>query len=290
MTDQRTDHAPPRETLSGDRLCMQCLHPLAGRAIERDAQTGLLYVRCGECGTASALFEYPTGAPWLNRMKSVIATTLVASLFAVVVALGLITGGFTVAVSENASGECATSVEKAYRQDPLVKRDETSNLGPWTEADLSWLATETGKSALAAARWDIGVWMVYSPLALIGLVLATPFAMLLGVIVMRRSRWSRLVVCALPAMMGCAFPLAIALLWTGGIRTFATPTWSQVTEAHYSLHFATLVSVLFIVTSAVIGLTSPAIVATICRFILPPRDRRLVAWVWEWRGKPVPKR
>ena len=34
----------PRETLQGDRLCMQCLHPLRGRAIERDAGTGLLYV------------------------------------------------------------------------------------------------------------------------------------------------------------------------------------------------------------------------------------------------------
>ena len=32
----------PNETLSGDRLCMECMHPLVGSPIMREPQTGLL--------------------------------------------------------------------------------------------------------------------------------------------------------------------------------------------------------------------------------------------------------
>jgi len=65
MTNERTDieqgarRDTPRETVAGDRVCMQCLHPLAGSSIVREPETGLLYCRCVECGTAAALLEYP---------------------------------------------------------------------------------------------------------------------------------------------------------------------------------------------------------------------------------------
>ena len=83
MTNERPDleasarRDTPRETVSGDRVCMQCLHPLAGSAIVREPETGLLYCRCVECGTAAAMLEYPTITPWIRRMKSVAAAFFV---------------------------------------------------------------------------------------------------------------------------------------------------------------------------------------------------------------------
>ena len=78
----------PIETLTGDRLCMQCMHPLVGSPITREPQTGLLYVRCGECGTASALFEYPTVGPWVRRMKAVASSTLVVIALMLIIVIG----------------------------------------------------------------------------------------------------------------------------------------------------------------------------------------------------------
>jgi hypothetical protein len=39
-----------------------------------------------------------------------------------------------------------------------------------------------------------------------------------------------------------------------------------------------------------VALAGPSVAAGIARLILPPRDRALVGWLWEWRGKPIPRR
>ena len=111
MNDETpTTKTTPRETLTGDRLCMQCLHPLVGRTIEREATTGLLYVRCGECATASALFEYPAAAPWMHRMKTVAASTFAVFAIFAVLALGGVTGGFTAGSAQVATDASAASI------------------------------------------------------------------------------------------------------------------------------------------------------------------------------------
>ncbi len=150
-----TDKAPtnqPRETLQGDRLCAQCLQPLVGRTIEREPETGLLFVRCGECGTASALFEYPTATPWINRMKAVVASTLVFLILGIAIVIAASTGGFT-AGAANEAGDCAGDALAAAYPSSNLNEKGTPAIGRWSSADLPWLATPNGQAALASSRW-----------------------------------------------------------------------------------------------------------------------------------------
>jgi hypothetical protein len=105
----------PIETLTGDRLCMQCMHPLVGSPITREPQTGLLYVRCGECGTASALFEYPTVGPWIRRMKAVASSTLVVIALMLIIVVGGIAFGFTTGAARSASESAGSVLLERYR-------------------------------------------------------------------------------------------------------------------------------------------------------------------------------
>ena len=155
MHEPNASAAPtPRETLAGDRLCMRCLHPLAGRAIERDAQSGLLFVRCGECGTAAALFEYPTLAPWLGRLKSVVAGTLVVFALLTGLAMAGVATGFTIGTAL----ECVDSAADALSASSIAAGntdDGNGNFpGRWSSADTRWLATDAGRTALAETRWS----------------------------------------------------------------------------------------------------------------------------------------
>ena len=278
----------PRETLQGDRLCMQCLHPLRGRAIERDAGTGLLYVRCGECATASALFEYPTATPWLNRAKSVIASTLAVTAIITMLALGGITGGFMAGASSEACDVASFELAMAFRSslDEQTKADPQIQSGNWTATYDQWLASPAGQDALANARFSVTTLVPFVLLTALGTAIATPFALFAGIALTRQGLLRRMVYAALPVA------LAAIVVWSLysalGFR-FPVNSWQQVAIDHYLAGYTALSTAWFLAFVAASSAAAPSIAAFIARTILPPRDRRLVAWLWEWRGKTVPR-
>lgn len=280
--------ASPRETLQGDRLCMQCLHPLVGRTIERDAGTGLLYVRCGECGTASALFEYPTATPWLNRAKSVIASTLAITAIVVLLALGGITGGFMAGASSEACDAAGVELSMAFRSslDEQAKADPQIQSGYWTAANDQWLASTEGQDALAKAHFSLNAFAPFVLLTALGTAIAAPLALFAGIALMRQGPLRRAVYTALPVV------LAAIVVWSMyfalGSRA-AMSSWTQVAFDHYLAGYTAVGTAWFLAFVAATAAAGPSIAAFIARTILPPRDRRLVAWLWEWRGKTVPR-
>ena len=177
-TDHPTPNAP-RETLAGDRLCVQCMHPLVGRAIERDARTGLLFVRCGECGTASALFEYPSLGPWLRRMKAVAGSTLIAIALVVTLLVGGIAFGFTTGASQAGSEAAGGALVERFRQLGGAADDTTWGGSMWNSADMKWIGTEEGARALADVRWSLSPIMVVLGITTIGALVMAPFAALI---------------------------------------------------------------------------------------------------------------
>jgi hypothetical protein len=288
MSDPK-QQIPPRETLQGDRLCTQCLHPLVGRSIERDAQTGLLYVRCGECGTASAITDYPTATPWMNRMKAVAASTLVGFLLVATIAVAAITGGFLGGAATAASEAAADALETAYR--PNNPKPDPQQQGRWYRADDAWLATTDGQDALAAARWNPGVVVPIVLAPGLGSVIATPFLLLLGIAIMRQRPLRRAIWGSMPAAIGCVVSSMILL---AGSRFSPGPpgtprTWIEVANDAHLVAYMWVLGVWFVTLSAVLMLVAPSLAASVARLTLPPRDRRLVAWLWEWRGKPIPR-
>lgn len=285
-----TSVSVPRETLTGDRACTQCLHPLVGRAIEREPSTGLLYVRCGECGSATAIMEYPSGTPWLNRMKSVVATGFIATMIAAIIALACIAGGFSLATCETATdisaGALASQWETAF---PSADRQSQ---GRWDNADLAWLATPAGQSAITMSRFNsdtIFGWGIFVGLSVLAL---TPFAMALGMVSLRRSAVFRACAGALPVLVGCTvfvgprMLVALALDQTSALRQ---PTWAEVASSANYPFFAGCALIVMATVAAIAATLAPQLAAIAFRAILPPRDRRLVAWIWEWRNLPVPR-
>lgn len=286
MNEQRTQ-TQPRETLEGDRLCAQCLHPLAGQTIERDQDTSLLYVRCGECGTASALFDYPTAVPWMNRLKATIVSTLAFIVLASAIAIAGITGGFTSGAATESVDQAAHTVVDAYPR-PADTGSKPKVASTWDPADETWLATAEGSAAMAAARWS-GRGIL--ELLLIGSLATTivfPFLVLFAVSFCRQRPVKRALIALIPSVVGTSAAL-ILTLDDASLNWQTYRTWRNVaSENHLAAHLWVLWS-WFNAFTIVIALIGPTLVASIARLILPPRDRRLVAWLWEWRGKPVPR-
>jgi len=285
-----TDELPtpqPRETLQGDRLCAQCLQPLVGRTIEREPETGLLFVRCGECGTASALFEYPTATPWINRIKAVIASTLALLLVAVTLGVAGIAGGFTAASSSIAAEAAGQALSETYAASSASAGEE--KLGSkWLNSNEGWLATDEGRAALAGARWSPDAIASLMLVGALATVIATPLLLFLSIALSRHRNARRMLMVMVPSLIGtvCALALSMSL---ESARWQSSRTWASIAaEAH--LRFYLLAGVVwFSCVAAVLALVGPTLVASIARLILPARDRGLVAWLWEWRGKPVPR-
>ncbi|MEY4118282.1 MAG: hypothetical protein RLZZ116_1610 [Planctomycetota bacterium] len=286
MTD-KTPTIQPRETLQGDRLCAQCLQPLVGRTIEREPETGLLFVRCGECGTASALFEYPTATPWINRMKAVVASTLVFLILGFAIVIAASSGGFTAGAANEAGDYAGEALAAAYPGGDLTEKG-TPAIGRWSTADIPWLGTPDGQAAIASSRWNVVSFLYMGLLGGLGSVIATPFMIFIAVAVSRHRPLRRALLTMVPSLLGTSCALAIVkanmlIAWRSG------ETWQSVAMREHLSFYLAAMWLWFNALAAIIALVGPALVAGIARLILPPSDRRLVAWLWEWRGKPVPR-
>lgn len=297
MTNERPDleasarRDTPRETVSGDRVCMQCLHPLAGSAIVREPETGLLYCRCVECGTAAAMLEYPTITPWIRRMKSVAAAFFVTvAILATLGAVGV--GGVFPGIATEAASESADALVEAYRASGGSTRDSSQQYdsGRYGVADQAWLDSEAGRAALRASRTSPDALLPFLGFAVIGSTLLIPVMLLLGLVCMRRHPLVRAFAGLLIPTIGGAIAIA-GFLAAARVVTATTQniSWTNYCIAESGPIFSMLMVAWLALVGAVTALAAPPLTAAIFRFILPPRDRRLVAWIWEWRGKPIPK-
>ncbi len=275
-----------RETLTGDRACTTCFHPLIGRTIEREPSTGLLFVRCGECGTATALAEYPTAAPWIRRIKSVVATGLVASMIGAVLLLAGFGGGFATVASFISAENSGQALHEAYLQASPAHAD-TTDMGSWSSADKAWLGTPEGVAALRASRFSVPA---AEPLLIIlglGIVPLIPLSILVGGAAMRRGGLVRMVAGTAPVVLGCII-IAVPTVSMNRIPAIGA-TWNQHALRENLGFFIIVACILYSAIAALAALAAPALLSLCARAVLPPGDRRLVAWIWEWRGKPVPR-
>lgn len=278
----------PAETLAGDRLCMQCMHPLVGSPITREPATGLLYVRCGECGTASALFEYPTVGPWLKRMKAVASATLIAIMLVVTLVVGGIALGIVVA-GIDVGGEISGRVLFGrYRELGGAVDEQGWNGSAWGPANLNWIQSAEGEAELARVRFAPSVVTALAAVSLFASIVLAPFAFTLGVALMRRSVLERALILALIICVAAAIGIVLS---TGSLNLPrpTTPSWFDVARERHGLWFGATACAVLLCVGASVAAMAPAVAAAMARFMLPPRDRRLVAWLWEWRGKPVPR-
>jgi hypothetical protein len=290
-SEQATPGEVPRETVSGDRVCMQCLHPLAGSAVVREPATGLLYCRCVECGTAAALLEYPTITPWIRRMKSVAAAFFVTmALLATLAAVGI--GGLFPTIATEAADESANALVEAYRAQGGTTRDQSQQFdsGRFAVADQAWLASDEGRAALRASRLSPGALIPFLGFAALGSAMLVPTMLLLGLAGMRRHPLVRAAIGGLvPSIGGVLATAGVFAVMPLGMGLPQNMTWTNYAAVENGPFFSGLMLGWLACVGAFTALVTPPLAAAIFRFILPPHDRRLVAWIWEWRGKPIPR-
>jgi hypothetical protein len=224
-------------------------------------------------------------------MKSVAVAFLVTvALLATIAAVGV--GGFFPVIATEAADESANALVEAYRAQGGTTRDPTQQFdsGRFAIADQAWLDSEDGRAALRASRMSLGALLPFLGLALLGGTLLVPCMLLLGLAAMRRHPLARAAVGSLVPSLGGVLAMAGVFAFVRvGTTLPQNMTWTTCCAVHNGPFFSTLMAVWLAIVGATTALVAPPLAAAILRFILPPRDRRLVAWIWEWRGKPIPK-
>ncbi len=259
---------------------------MAGCPIERHVASNILFARCNECGMPSPLTEYPSAAGWLAQLQSLAATAvLVLSLLAVVVQMLLCWGSVAFMLIVPAE----MLVAPLFNAFQLATKNQD---GYAATADMVWLATEEGQRALASecSVWNAG-WLVFY-LVFFAMIPALVSGMLGGVAFLRGSLPRRMLMGSLGPLAFCvgwyAFDAGVSptpLLAARGI----TPTWAEVVDLHLQPQLHVLAALTLLVGTLVGTWIGPTVLRGIATTILPPRERNLVAWIWTFAGKQVPR-
>ncbi len=286
-TSDDSQTARTDRVLQGSRLCATCLHPMAGSPIERHLSSNILFARCNECGTPSPLLEYPSAAVWIGQLQSLAAVAVLA-LSLIALLLQMLLGWGSVAFLLLAAPKwMVEQLFAAYRASP-----GTTQAYPGS-ADLAWLNSEVGQLALSTECdvWNAG-WMMFS-LVCCAAFPAIVSGMIGGVMFLRGSFMRRMLLGNLATMAVCvgwyAFRSEVAtplLPAAGGIQ----PSWTEVVDMHVQLPLHVIAALTLWVGALSGTWLGPTLLRLLATTVLPPRERNLVAWIWTFSGKPVPRR
>ncbi len=87
---------PPGACIDLDRFCEECGYNLRTRPVQCEPRTGIVVVRCPECGRFQAANHGATALrPWLDRATSVVLFLWMLLLLAAIVHLGLAQGALS---------------------------------------------------------------------------------------------------------------------------------------------------------------------------------------------------
>ncbi|MCK4873435.1 MAG: hypothetical protein KAS72_11975 [Phycisphaerales bacterium] len=234
-----------------DRYCDQCSHNLLSQAIRRDERTGVLLVRCPECGRLHPAAGTATAVrPWLHRFAVILLLLWFATIGFAVTMVGMAQVGLTIAIMEelttstrivNITGTSTTVVRTQHRTPVAQTRDH--------------------------------FWMVLSTRVLLGAV--GFIAMTASVIAFHHwRRWAQLILATGP-------PIVVAsLLWIG----FA---YDQPGLMAWSIRPIAGSAAALIVGGLIAVLVGRMVARFMVIALVPPRMRWPLAFLWIADGKTL---
>lgn len=258
--------------LEGVRPCLQCGHDLHGQVIVRETTYGLLIARCPECGSVAALSEHPRLGIWGRRLGTLLMTTMLALLVPLLLLTALAIFGIAAWVFD----ELARDARSA-----LGALNETNQITP------EWWAA----NGVEATRAVVDATFTFDGEERAILTMLSPIPILLGVIwsgilvaVPRRRLW--LVAVATGAIAFCyvwigtigADELGVQTVWYYG-AVFEIMAW-PVTGGVILLETGLM---------AVGLLLGRPLLRRLAGFILPPRPRRSLSFLWTVDGLEPPR-
>lgn len=285
----QTATAEPRLfELVGDRPCARCHFNLSGQTVVREKHYGLLIVRCPECGTPAALQEYPTLGRWANRFAYLVAAGWLAVITALISAAALVSWGLSEEMSQQLASPYTAHVQKLWTEwsasagppNPYASYNYQQGADWWTNLDKKQVFADAGgwKRAIAWNALWLGADMLLI-LAPLGAILA---------VAMPHLRWRGWLLLALVvALLAGAFALLSATIGRGRYYYGSVP-WGAWRELHPVLcSFGICLATACLLVGLWFG---RPLMRQLVVFLLPPRLRAPMAFLWRADAKPLPRR
>ncbi|GEM_PF-3040557 len=270
-----------------DRLCRKCVHQLSGQQVYRDARLDLLYVRCPECGTNTAVTEFPVSGRWMRRLGAfVIAVMLCAGLLLLAADVGA-SSGLTYLAPAESTGVYVGALQEAGA------RVATSSAG--SQPGGNWYAppalipdSVTLQRIGTDGKLQRMLWMSFG-LNVVPAAIASAISGVLWAIVLLHRRASRAWIWLLvPQTLAAGF--ALLAFWLP-----QTYVWAPNTDRFLSYSDLALFNYGFVPLVVAIGITAVIRIAAffiarplvkgMSAIILPSKLRQIVADEWK---DPVP--
>lgn len=264
------DEAVAVGRLDADRICQRCLHQLRNTTVYRDRRLDILYVRCTECGTNSAVTEYPHAWRWLRRLGMVfIAAVLLLGLGLLVADVAASTG----LMHEMTREVTGVFAEELGRAGLVVDEKATWRAPPELLADRATIERIGADPALQgrASR------MLLIALLPLGLAHAA-FGMAWSIVLVHR----RVVVALLGQFIPFVLAAALFVISSFLDQPNSSATWSydHLAFTEWGPRYAAILGAGCLVVRLAAVLLARPILAVALWFLVPRRIRLAVASVW----------
>jgi len=252
-----------------DRFCTGCGYNLRTLPVLRDERTGVLLVRCTECGKHHPANDGTTiTQSWLHRLTSMVVVGWVLILLATYVLSGFLQGALMYGTLEELTG---------------YNRSIYSTSGPGQITIINGRVVTTRTVNASAGQTPALTPRAYQPEYVIFLAMMLVFSCLLGAIIIGGAtvvfpHWRRLAYVGMTPIVPLIVATVITLVWmheAPGLFDWGL----RVTAAHAGVH---------LVGGLLGAFAGRAAVRTIVRVMLPPGVRPRLAFLWLADGKQPP--
>ena len=266
------DALPPTAYIETDRYCDHCGYNLRTQPLRRDPSTGLLLVRCPECGRLHAARDGATaGRVWLQRLGTLALFYWILLIFGMLFGLGAAEVGITFATLDELTTYQTINIKSATTSAP-ASGSQIISIGGTTIIQTG--STTTRLVRVIRDRYEhytAFLTLVHTISYILGFL-----ALLLLVVACHHWRkWGYLI----PALL---FP---ALL--GGLVWFPW-TFDNPQLADWSARMILSQNAAYFVGCLSATLFGRPFARTVVQLLLPPRLRQVLAFLWIADGKPPP--
>jgi hypothetical protein len=285
-------------------MCAKCCFNLSGQTIVRERHYGLLIVRCPECGTPAALQEYPALGRWGARLGYLAAAIWFGFMILFVIGSAGAFWGEVEEITGKLASPYTDAVDrgwKQYVQDALAMAQKagtaTAPANTWmtygynpAEEEKWWRALDKDGLFRALGGWWHGgiAWNSLWSFAEAALVVGS-FGCVMAICTPHLRKRGRLGMVLLVIALGGAISVISWLGRTSGWRNY--PGYYTSTEPYMRLwpYLMPPVVVACGVLYAIGVWQGRRVARWVVAFLLPPRMRGPLAFLWHADGLPMPR-
>lgn len=307
----REDSATPRTpatpvasvrlgSVTGDRRCVECGFNLRGQPVVREAHYHMVAVLCPECGTPTALTEYPIRSEWSRRLGQSIMMAVLLVMLVVFLGLGSTMAGLVHQAVRVAAEPLAEAIATEFAKSPQANQTYSGVYGvpfrqnttsPDTAIDPSWW------TAHSSSPWPTKVTPPFRAFGgrtgyvwLYGAAMLFPWAAILACVMPHRKRWSLMVI----PLVTVAVSVVVLIWYHGGASSagYYAMVYLSATDCAVSVlpeWLWVVEGAVFVIPLVLGAFAGRPLARRLIRWLVPPRQYVAFGFLWAADGLPMPK-